>query len=179
MSQYARLIARANATGLPYLLIGGHAVGAWGFFRATKDIDFLVSEKVVDDWKKWAVESGYDILHGNRSFIQFTPSKEEMPVLDVMIVDDATWQKLFSTSVEKDFAAEKVRVPSVENLLALKCHAIRYGSKKRLIKDFMDIVELVNICRIDVREEKFRDMVIKYAGQNTYDDILKYASEEK
>jgi hypothetical protein len=39
----ARVASKAlDAQGVRHLLIGGLAVGAWGYIRATKDVDFLV-----------------------------------------------------------------------------------------------------------------------------------------
>ncbi len=179
MSTYSDLIAKANETSLPYLLIGGHAVGAWGYCRATKDIDFLVPEDSLEGWIAFLSETGYSILHRTHSFAQFAPRKDELPVLDLMIVDKSTFKKLSARSVEKPFAEHKVTVPSIENLIALKCHSIRYGSKKRLIKDWMDILELVDICKIDVLEPGFRAMIIRYGGQNTYDEIIRHISDTK
>ena len=35
---------KLSALGIPHVVVGGLAVGAWGHPRATKDVDFLVSE---------------------------------------------------------------------------------------------------------------------------------------
>lgn len=40
----AGVVADANAVGLPYVVIGGFAVIAHGYFRATKDSDLLVPD---------------------------------------------------------------------------------------------------------------------------------------
>ncbi len=43
------VVADANAVGLPYVVIGGFAVIAHGYFRATKDSDLLVPDGAETD----------------------------------------------------------------------------------------------------------------------------------
>jgi hypothetical protein len=45
----AGVVADANAAGLPYVVIGGFAVIAHGYFRATKDSDLLVPDGAETD----------------------------------------------------------------------------------------------------------------------------------
>ena len=40
---FRELLESLNANGVRYLLIGGHAVGCYGYSRSTNDIDFFVA----------------------------------------------------------------------------------------------------------------------------------------
>ena len=40
--------ARLTELGVRHVLVGGLAVGAWGYARATKDVDFLVGEEAFE-----------------------------------------------------------------------------------------------------------------------------------
>lgn len=42
---------QAESRGLPYLLIGGNAMIHYGIIRLTRDIDFLIPETAVKQWR--------------------------------------------------------------------------------------------------------------------------------
>ena len=42
MNIFEMLARESKARGLPFLIIGGHAVNAYGYSRFTKDLDILV-----------------------------------------------------------------------------------------------------------------------------------------
>lgn len=43
---FRELLELLNANGVRYLLIGGHAVGCYGYSRSTNDIDFFVAADI-------------------------------------------------------------------------------------------------------------------------------------
>lgn len=43
---FRELLELLNANGVRYLLIGGHAVGCYGYSRSTNDIDFFVASDI-------------------------------------------------------------------------------------------------------------------------------------
>jgi hypothetical protein len=47
LGAYRKASARLKKLGIPHVVVGGLAVGAWGHPRATKDVDFLIKEKDV------------------------------------------------------------------------------------------------------------------------------------
>ncbi|HLP48870.1 MAG TPA: hypothetical protein VK469_23215 [Candidatus Kapabacteria bacterium] len=52
-----KIFSVLNILNIPYILIGGYAAAAWGYIRATKDMDFLACipfeniNKVIEDLK--------------------------------------------------------------------------------------------------------------------------------
>ena len=56
--------------------------------------------------------------------------------------------------------------------LALKLHSIKYNQKIRLIRDLPDIINLVIINKINVKENQFKEMCLKYGTQDIYQKIL-------
>lgn len=52
-----KLFIVLNTLNIPYILIGGYAAAAWGYIRATKDMDFLAGisldkiDRVIQDLK--------------------------------------------------------------------------------------------------------------------------------
>ncbi len=98
--------ALTNA-GIPHLLIGGLAVGAWGHPRATRGIDFLVRQN--------------DAFETNGAIVTF---RRDVPIsvggvtVDYLIAEDYGLEGLF----EKARPGEVVRI---EALFALKLRAHR------------------------------------------------------
>ena len=53
--------ARLTELGVRHVLVGGLAVGAWGYARATKDVDFLVGEEAFEHHPGGLVTMKYGI----------------------------------------------------------------------------------------------------------------------
>ena len=54
-----RLTQRLDAEGIPYALIGGMALAAYGFVRMTQDVDILMTAKGLDAFRAHCVGRGY------------------------------------------------------------------------------------------------------------------------
>ena len=93
--------------GIPHLLIGGLAVGAWGHPRATKDVDFLVRQAD-------AFETHGPIV----TFRRDVPIAVEGVTVDYLVAEDYGLESLFVG------AAPGTVVP-IEALFALKLRAHR------------------------------------------------------
>ena len=52
-------IAEAEREGLSVLVIGGHAVNAYGYTRTTLDVDFLVAVESFPEWRRVFESAGY------------------------------------------------------------------------------------------------------------------------
>lgn len=93
--------------GIPHLLIGGLAVGAWGHPRATKDIDFLVRQAD-------AFEAHGPIV----TFRRDVPISVEGVTVDYLVAEDYGLEGLFENPARSGI------VP-IEALFALKLRAHR------------------------------------------------------
>lgn len=69
-------LGRAKAAGLPFLLIGGHAVVAHGFPRLTFDVDIVVPKSRGPEWKQRFEALGYRCFHENKGFFQLLAREE-------------------------------------------------------------------------------------------------------
>jgi len=61
-------------------------------------------------------------------------------------------------------------VPSLFNLIALKLHSIKHNPKIREQKDFPDIVNLININKVNVEKKDFRELCLKYGTEGMYNN---------
>src|SRR5207237_6156115 len=79
---------KAAQAGLPFLIIGGYAVLAHGYIRATADLDLLVPKSRRSEWRALLEELGFSVFQEASSFIQFHPSPEARLPVDLMLVAD-------------------------------------------------------------------------------------------
>ena len=82
MNLFARLHEASRIQGLPFLIIGGHAVNAHGFARFTKDLDLLIRRIDVEKWLASLKMDGYAIEHdGDNIFFNCLPRQKMLSPL--------------------------------------------------------------------------------------------------
>jgi hypothetical protein len=125
-----------------HALIGGLAVGAYGYLRATKDVDFLVGEE------------GFD-RHGDLVTLRGPFMVGEIPVDHLRTVEDA----ILEAAVDKAEESEGIPVVPLHALVLLK---LRAGRRQ----DFLDLVKLHEV----VPPRQWRDVVSFL--ENDYPELL-------
>ncbi len=161
---------------LPFLLIGGHAVAAHGHTRATFDVDFLVCQSDRIAWLEKLARSGLKLTSETTAFAQFT-QKENGDGLDLMFVNQPTFDSLRANSLEKDFGEFQARIPSLDHLLALKLHALKQGLLYRTSKDAEDVEMLARRNQLDLTEPRYEQLFLKYGNREIYETILRVLRE--
>jgi len=173
MSMLEHVIGQARARGLPFVVIGGHAVAAHGYGRQTLDLDLLVRDGDRPAWLELLLGLGYHVFHADPAFVQLAaPTAAHWPV-DLLSVDDPTFAGVVAEAREVDIGGQRVSIPSLEHLLALKLHALRAARPPRDLKDLTDVVQLVQANGLDVRSDPFRALCLKYATPEIHDRIVR------
>ena len=155
MSQLAIITAAAQSYGTAFLLAGGHAVIAHGFARSTFDIDLIARHTDREKWLQLARSVGYELYHEDPNFLQFNAADEGTFPLDLMFVSDATFAKMQAAAAPAPSGLEGLRVVSLMHLLALKCHAVKFGHAGRIVKDAEDVKQLLLRNRLDPNSRTF------------------------
>ena len=110
-----------------HVLIGGLAVGAHGYARATKDVDFLVGEE------------GFE--HHGGGIVTFKPG---VPIeVNGVVVDYL--EAADEEDIEPENVSEGIPIVSIEVLIELKLRAHRRQDK-------LDVVELLDTGTVDEDE---------------------------
>ena len=157
-----RLTSEAGKRGLEFLLIGGHAVIQHGYQRMTVDVDFLCRAVQRGEWGEVIEHYGYKVYSEATAFTQFA-GDPGWPKVDLMFVDDSTFEKLERESVRKG----SLHVPSPRHMVALKLHAARSPTRSEPEKDWGDIEALVKLHRLDPDDQDFRDIILRYGSQES------------
>lgn len=159
---------RALKQGLAeFLLIGGNAVIAHGVPRFTRDIDFVVPERVLPDWRRFLEAEGHAFLHATPAFAQFWDEARARPRIDLMIVDESTWETLSSGAGVAEFD-EGIPVPvaAADHLIAMKLKALKAPGRRADAQDWSDIIELTMRSGFDPqKDESFRDLVLHFGSE--------------
>ena len=163
---------------LRFLIIGGYAVAAHGYARVTFDVDLLVRRADRDAWFTRVTAHGLTLFRQTGAFAQFSPpAGSEGEGLDLMFVDDSTFERMWQASEVRDFGENRARVPCLDHLLALKLHALKQGLLHRTTKDAEDVEMLVRRHGIDLRQPRYEELFVKYGTREIYDTFLRLLRE--
>lgn len=167
------LVAGASKkAAVPCVLIGGFAINFYKVTRNTLDIDFLITEGDLAKVKDALCAAGYAEEFATNVAVRFSNKTDALDI-DFMIVDDLTRKKIIKDGKSAEIVGEKLIIPSIYHLIALKLHAIKNNKKSRVWKDLPDIIRLIEMNNIDCKDKAFKDICLKYGDDETYQIILK------
>ena len=166
----------SDARRLEFVVIGGHAVNALGYSRTTLDLDLLVRREDATAWKHALGELGYTVSGETNAFVQLAPPLRGMWPVDLMLVNQTTFSGIVAEASDYSFRTVQLKVPSLEHLIALKLHALKQSLPHRDAKDFGDLTQLIHSNKVDVRTDRFRQLVEKYGNPQIYERILQAAA---
>ncbi len=166
---------KAGAAGLPFLVIGGYAVMAHGFVRATDDLDLLAQAGQRKKWQQLLEGMGMTVYRESPTFLQFNPAPGERLPLDLMFVADDVFGRMKPVAERTTLSGIPVGVVSLIQLIALKCHAIRNAEGKdknlRIVKDTDDLINLIKLNSVDLNFREIRDTILKHGTEDLYQKL--------
>jgi hypothetical protein len=170
LADFIRLARQEPA--LPFLVIGGYAVAAHGHVRATFDVDFLVRRADREAWFTRLTGAELEIFASSAVFAQFSQAQGG-DELDLMFVDEPTFERMWAASEERDFGSTPARVPCLDHLLALKLHALKQVLPHRTSKDADDVEMLVRRNGLNLREARYEQLFLKHGNREIYETFLR------
>ncbi len=153
-------------------LIGGFAVNYYKVTRQTADIDFLADKKDIEKIVDILEPAGYIFEKNHQVFARFAAPANYLMDVDFMFVGSETLSRIIREGKEIYIAGQEFTVPSLDHLIALKLHSLKYNLKIREFKDLPDIINLIIINKIDTKGEQFRGLCMKYGTEELYNRII-------
>ena len=150
------------ASPRPLLVVGGHALTAYGVVRQTIDVDCLIAADDTNALAQILKGNGYREMGRTENAVRYANSAPELPDVDVLLVDGATFEKLFAESNILRRGQHAFRVPSLRHLIALKLHAIR-NDARREARDFADIAELLRANPGKISRQELKQIAQQFA----------------
>jgi hypothetical protein len=176
MNIFALLDEFSAKDGLAFLMIGGHAVNAYGYSRITADLDILVNRDDRDRWLLALAARGFTLKHDGGGFLQTNPPEGCLWPLDLMLASPPAFSEVLAAAREVEQAGIRLRIPSLDHLFVMKLQALRQGPPQRNFKDFMDVLSLAQINGVEVRGDRFRVLCEKYGGKAIYERLVAFQS---
>jgi len=163
----------SDTQGMPFLLIGGHAVNAYGAQRQTGDIDLIVKSSQRKAWEDLFVKIRYQPGQSDSRFIRYQPDTIAAWPIDLMLVDDDTFSKLYAEANVVDLGVIAVKVVSPQHLVTLKLHALKVYQEHRYAKDYNDVIQLLRHACPQLRNDALRELCMRYADVALYEKLAK------
>src|SRR5687767_807526 len=178
MGLFQQIEEESRKRGLESLVVGGLAVNFHGYSRDTADLDLLVRQELRGEWIKLFSELGYRLFSDRPAFCQLDPPQAGAWPVDLMFVREPTFREFLRFSMRVEMFGERVLIPALEHLIALKLHALKHGRMERYLKDYLDVEGLVRVNKIDVHQEKIRELFLKYGTVDVYEKVSRTSAQE-
>jgi hypothetical protein len=158
---------------LRFVVVGGFAVIEHGYARLTLDFDLLVQREARERWHALMSDVGYKAVQEKETFDQYAVREGIGWPVDLMLVNEATFQGIWAASKPVSIQDAPVQLVSLEHLLSLKLHALKHTHLGRFFKDFDDVVHLVAANSVDLRSPAIRDLFLRYGNADLYGKICR------
>ncbi len=143
---------------IPFALIGGFALGAYGMPRYTADIDLLCHVKHGADISRMMAGLGYHCVQKTDSFAQFNSDFGVLGKIDFMFVATADGEKILRESIlVDDELLGTTPVVQPTDYVILKLMAIA-NNPERSAKDEADIATFFQLSHGDLLPEGFKPL---------------------
>ncbi|MFH0826529.1 MAG: nucleotidyl transferase AbiEii/AbiGii toxin family protein [Candidatus Omnitrophota bacterium] len=129
-----------------FALIGGFALHAAGFTRATKDIDFLVAKADMEKVKKIMESFGYELIHESEDISNFLGKMKELGKIDFLHAHRKYAKEMLERAQDKEILSGRFRIKVIkaEDLIGLKVQSSS-NDPGRYHQDMADIQSLIRI----------------------------------
>lgn len=154
-----------------FLIIGGHAVNAYGISRQTGDLDLLVRGSDKEFWEALLGKLNYKCDQNDHRFARFQPSSLTEWPIDLMFVDDKTFRKMYDQSKETNMGQCNAQVVSARHLATLKIHALKNYQSHRHAKDYNDLLSLIRSGATGLKDSELEELCKAYATQALLDKL--------
>jgi hypothetical protein len=155
-------------TGFRWAVAGAVALHAYGYTRATNDLDVVTEAAARAALVPFLEGRGYETLHASAGYSNHLHTDAARGRVDAIYVDPQTADRLFDGCRTTRFAGVDVRVPRPEHLVAMKVHAMK-NDPHRTFRELADIQFLIGLPGVDRAE--VRGYFEKAELASRYDEI--------
>lgn len=153
---------------LPYAVIGAFGLHAYGLTRATADVDFVADSSAQPRLIAFLEARGYETLYASPGYSNHLHPDAELGRVDLVYVSGETSRRLFGDTRSLSIAGRALPVPSPENLVAMKVHAMQNDPERRH-QELSDIRFLMGLPEVD--RGAIRAYFVAAGMGELYDDL--------
>lgn len=153
---------------MDYALIGAFALYAYGYTRATQDIDFITKTEFQKKIIVFLESIGFETLNKSAGYSNHLHPIGSMR-FDFVYISGDTADTIFQSVTRKNvFKDIELPVVSPEHLIALKLFAVK-NEPRRKLKELADIKEIYELT--EIKKEVIQTYLKKYGLEEFYDEI--------
>jgi hypothetical protein len=162
-----RLVRRLNRAGIPYVIVGGMAVNAYGYERMTKDVDVLLTREGLRQFQRLLVPKYYQRRPGlQRRFIE----RKTQRGVDVLVTgffpgSGKPGPIAYPDPTKVGQQIKRINFLGLPTLIQLKLAARRY-------QDFADVVNLIAVHNLD-------ESYLKRLHRSVHGDFVECLEEKR
>lgn len=154
---------------IDYALIGAFALNAYGYVRATRDVDFIVRSRDQGRIVTFLESLGFETVYRSRGYSNHVHPLSGLGRIDFVYVKGETAEQIFRNARALAVLGDlKLPVASVEHIVALKVFAMK-NDPKRALREMADIQHLLRQTGLDSRA--VRRYFEKYDQMERYYEI--------
>jgi len=155
---------------ISYALIGAFALKAYGYVRATQDLDFLIRAEDQEKVIRYFESIGYETLHRSSGFSNHQHPIVKLGRIDFVYVSGETSEQIFQMTRRMPlFGDPSLPVVCPEHLAALKIYAIK-NDPERALQEMADIKFILSLPGVDV--EMIKSYFQKYGQMERFHEIV-------
>ena len=141
-----KLLTAFKEQDIRYALMGGFAVGLWGGFRSTVDLDFLTHRDDMRSIHEILTSLGYEIHNKTENVSQYASPLKIFGGIDFIHAFREVSVDMLKRAVEKDIFSGKMKIKTLipEDIIGLKLQAV-FNNPSREKIDMPDIELLVSV----------------------------------
>ena len=167
------LLENFKKYGIRYALMGGFALHAAGYSRATRDIDILILKEDMPKAKKLLLAIGYEILHESEDVVNLRGGLKELGQIDFLLAHRSYTKNMLKRARECDILQGqfKVKVVTPEDIIGLKIQSSA-NDPGRSARDWADIEELLKRHADKLDLKLLREYFSLFNRQDELDELL-------
>jgi hypothetical protein len=164
-----RIATHLRAQEVPFALVGGFGLAAFGIPRATLDLDLLVPREAQEAVVALMEDLGYTTLYRSTGHSNHLHGDPLLGRVDFIYVAGETSERIFSGARSAEGpGGVTVLVPRAEHLVAMKVLAMK-NDPQRKHREMSDIRDLLRVA--DVDREEIRSYFEKHAMLALWDEF--------
>ncbi len=173
---FRSLISFFKQAEIEYAVVGAFALKAYGYLRATQDVDFLVRSAHQSRIIAHLESLGYETIYRSAGYSNHVHPLANLGRIDFIYIEGETADIILSEArpllVLDDISVPVVRV---EHLIALKVFAMK-NDPERSFREMADLQYLLKLPGLDL--EEIQGYFEKYGQMEKYNELTKREKEK-
>ena len=158
-------------SGVPLLIIGGHAVNAHGGSGDTAEVECAIAAASEAKFAHYVSLAGWNMVYRTQFFAKYRLLSTGSPEMKVMFLDPTTFDRLLAAGFDFPFDGVPLRVPSLIHVIAMKLQGVK-NEPHLEIGEFPKILALLRANSDAWKSDDLLEACNRFGPPEIYDRLL-------